>query len=103
MSGFVTIAKSPVFVVFTLLLSAGQSVLAQPAALEDRLLARGAVADTTPQQKYRTAINEAGGGYKVYLEECAALAAGERRSCQRQAKAIYAQDMAAAKLIIRKR
>ena len=62
---------------------------------------RGAVADVTPQQKYRTAINEAGGGYKVYLEECATLAAAERTACRRDAKSLYNRDMAAARQILR--
>lgn len=71
--------------------------------MEDRLIARGAVADVTPQQKYRTAINEAGGGYKIYLEECATLAAAERTACRRDAKALYDRDMAAARQILRSR
>ncbi len=83
------------------LLAAGSAVMAQPAAIEDSLLARGAVADVTPQQKYRTAINEAGGGYKVYLEECATLAAAERSACRRDAKALYDRDMAAARQLLR--
>ena len=62
---------------------------------------RGAVADVTPQQKYRTAINEAGGGYKVYLEECAALAVAERTACRRDAKSLYNRDMIAARQILR--
>ncbi len=79
------------------------AALAQPVAIEEQLLARGAVADMTPQQRYRTAINEAGGGYKVYLEECAAMAAAERTACRRDAKALYDRDMAAARAILRTR
>lgn len=76
--------------------------LAQPVAIEEQLLARGAVADTTPQQRYRTAINEAGGGYKLWLAECAAMAASERTACRRDAKVAYDRDMAAARAILRK-
>ena len=83
------------------LLAAGSVAVAQPAAREDSLIMRGAVADVTPQQKYRTAINEAGGGYKVYLEECAKLAAAERTACRRDAKSLYDRDMAAARQILR--
>ena len=83
------------------LLAASSVAVAQPAAREDSLLKRGAVADVTPQQKYRTAINEAGGGYKVYLEECATLAAAERTACRRDAKSLYNRDMAAARQILR--
>ncbi|MDP1740099.1 MAG: hypothetical protein Q8M51_01650 [Polaromonas sp.] len=83
------------------LLAAGSAVMAQPASMEDSLITRGAVADVTPQQKYRTAINEAGGGYKVYLEECATLAAAERTACRRDAKALFDRDMAAARQILR--
>jgi hypothetical protein len=84
-----------------LLTLASSAVLAQPLSMEDKLLERGSVADTTPQQKYRTAINEAGGGYKVYLAECAAMAAAERNACRREAKAVYDRDMAAARAILR--
>lgn len=80
---------------------AGSAALAQPAAMEDKLIERGTVPDTTPQQKYRTAINEAGGGYKVYLAECAAMAAAERSACRRDAKALYDRDMAAARTILK--
>ena len=83
------------------LLAAGSVAVAQPAAKEDGLIMRGAVADVTAQQKYRTAINEAGGGYKVYLEECSTLAAAERTACRRDAKSLYDRDMAAARQILR--
>ena len=83
------------------LLAASSVAVAQPAAKEDSLLMRGAIADVTPQQKYRTAINEAGGGYKVYLEECATLVAAERTACRRDAKSLYNRDMAAARQILR--
>lgn len=82
---------------------AGSAALAQPAAMEEQLLARGAVADVTPQQRYRTAINEAGGGYKLWLAECAAMAASERTACRREAKVVYDRDMAAARAILRSR
>ncbi|MGC1172636.1 hypothetical protein [Polaromonas sp.] len=94
--------KLSIFLVSAWLLVSASAVLAQPAAMEDRLLERGAVEDTTPQQKYRTAINEAGGGYKLYLEECASMAAAERTACRREAKAVYDRDMAAARQILRK-
>ena len=83
------------------LLAASSVAVAQSAAKEDSLLMRGAIADVTPQQKYRTAINEAGGGYKVYLEECATLAAAERTACRRDAKSLYNRDMVAARQILR--
>jgi hypothetical protein len=78
------------------------AALAQPVAMEDRLLERGAVADMTPQQRYRTAINEAGGGYKLWLAECASMAAAERTSCRREARVAYDRDMAAARAMLRK-
>lgn len=88
--------------VSALLLASTSAVLSQPVALEERLLERGAVEDTTPQQRYRTAINEAGGGYKLYLVECASMPAAERTACRREAKAVYDRDMAAARQILRK-
>ncbi len=81
---------------------AASAALAQPVAMEEQLLERGAVPDTTPQQRYRTAINEAGGGYKLWLAECAAMAGAERTACRREAKAVYDRDMAAARAILRK-
>ena len=85
------------------LLAAGSVSVAQPAAKEDSLIMRGAVADVTAQQKYRTAINEAGGGYKVYLEECATMAAAGRTVCRRDAKSLYDRDMVAARQILRRK
>ncbi len=88
---------------FLVLAVAASAGMAQPVAMEERLLERGAVADVTPQQKYRTAIKEAGGGYKEYLSECAAMASAERTACRREAKAVYDRDMAAARAILRSR
>ncbi|MBA4329658.1 MAG: hypothetical protein C0428_15645 [Polaromonas sp.] len=85
-----------------LLAVSASAALAQPVAIEERLLERGAVADVTPQQRYRSAINEAGGGYKLWLAECAAMAAAERTACRREAKVAYDRDMAAARAILRK-
>jgi len=64
-------------------------------------LARGAVPDTTPQQRYQSAIREAGGGLKVSLEECRTMAAAERKACESQARARYQADMAAAKTLLK--
>lgn len=68
---------------------------------DDASLARGAVADATPQQRYQTAIREAGGGLRVSLEECRSMGAGDRKSCESQARARYQSDMAKAKGILR--
>ena len=68
---------------------------------EDASLARGAQADSTPQQRYQTAIREAGGGLKISLEECKAAAATERAACNAQARARYTEDMAAAKALLK--
>ena len=68
---------------------------------DEASLARGAVPDTTPQQRYQSAIREAGGGLKVSLEECRAMAAAERKACESQARARYQADMAAAKALLK--
>jgi hypothetical protein len=96
--------RTPIFAFLTsaILLVSASAALAQPAAMEERLLERGSIPDTTPQQRYRTAINEAGGGYKVWLAECAAMPAAERAACRREAKVVYDRDMAAARAILRK-
>ena len=69
--------------------------------VDEASLARGAVPDTTPQQRYQTAIREAGGGLKVSLEECRAMATADRRSCESQARARYQADMAKAKAMLK--
>ena len=68
-----------------------------------RSLAGGAVEDVTPQQKYRTAIREAGGGYKEWLRECDQMPSADRRACVLDAKATYDREMAQARLILRGR
>lgn len=68
---------------------------------DEASLARGAVPDTTPQQRYQTAIREAGGGLKVSLEECRAMGSPERKACEAQARSRYQADMATAKAMLR--
>ena len=68
---------------------------------DEASLARGAVPDTTPQQRYQSAIREAGGGLKVSLAECRAMAAADRKACESQARARYQADMAQAKAMLR--
>ncbi len=67
---------------------------------DERSLARGATEDTTSQQKYRTAIREAGGGYKEWLRECDQMPAADRGACKRDAKATYDRVIAQAQLIL---
>ena len=97
-------SKGPTSFVAALALVAGVLAASPPMAFaqgDEASLQRGAVADMTPQQRYNTAIREAGGGMKVALEECRALAGAERRSCEAQARARYQADMAAAKEFLR--
>lgn len=68
---------------------------------DEASLVRGSVPDTTPQQRYQSAIREAGGGLKVSLEECRAMAASERKACESQARARYQSDMANAKAMLK--
>lgn len=61
-------------------------------------LMRGASPDTTAQQRYQSAIREAGGGLKLSLEECKAMPQGkERKGCDAEARSRYQQDMADAR------
>lgn len=73
-----------------------------PASTEsdERSLDRGAVADFTPHQRYRSAIREAGGAYKENQRDCAAAGPADRAACLRDAKAMYDRDMAAAKALL---
>ena len=68
---------------------------------EEASLQRGSVADVTPQQRYQSAIREAGGGLKVSQEECRAMVPAERRLCESQARSRYTADMATAKAMLR--
>ena len=85
--------------VLAAVLGASAVVCASPAS-DEQALAKGAVEDVTPQQKYNTAIREAGGGYKEWLRECNTGPADLRRACSAEAKATYDRDMARAKLIL---
>lgn len=91
--------------IFVAVLAMGTALVAPNTAVaqsgDEASLSRGAVPDTTPQQRYQTAIREAGGGLKVSLEECRAMPSGGRRSCESQARARYQSDMAKAKGILR--
>lgn len=80
------------------LLSMPGTARAQPA--HEASLARADLPDLTPQQRYRSALREAGGGLKIGLEECRALAAG-RSTCEAQARARYQDDLAAARALLR--
>ena len=72
-------------------------------ASDTQSLERGAIADFTPKQKYRSAIREAGGAYKAAKRECADAVGVDRMPCMRDAKTVYERDMAEAKqLLIRK-
>jgi len=68
---------------------------------DEASLERAARADTTPQQRYQTAIREAGGGFKVSFEECRLMAAAERKGCESTARARYKADMDAARAMLR--
>ena len=73
------------------------------ATTDDFSLAKGAIEDVTPGQRYQTAIREAGGAYKAALRECNLLSGGDHRVCVREAKGTYDRDMAEAKMILRDR
>ena len=82
------------------LLGASAGVASAAPSGDEQALAKGAIEDVTPQQKYNTAIREAGGGYKEWLRECNNGPADLRRACVAEAKATYDTDMARAKLIL---
>lgn len=63
----------------------------------DASLERGARADTTAEQRYQTAIREAGGGLKVAMAECRTMPASERKACASEAQSNYKKDMALAR------
>lgn len=68
------------------------------AQTQERALEAGGMADATPQQRYNSAIREAGGGLKVALAECRQQAQGaDRKACEAEAQTRYRQDMAQAR------
>ena len=77
------------------------SVVHASESSNEQSLRRGAVEDVTAQQKYQSAIREAGGAQKEALRECATLALDARRACTREAYATYQREMASAKLILK--
>ena len=81
-------------------LSVPTTAVAQQAG-DEASLARGAVPDTTPQQRYQTAIREAGGGLKVSLAECREMASADRKRCESEARGRYQADMAKARAMLR--
>lgn len=87
---------SAVLVSLTIATHAGHAT-----ASDEQLLAKGAIPDVTPQQKYQTAIREAGGAYKEWLRDCMQYNGADKISCRREAKAVYDRDMAEAKRILR--
>jgi len=91
--------------VFVAALALGSAALVPTTAAaqteDEAELARGAVPDTTPQQRYQTAIREAGGGLKVSLAECRQMAPADRKSCESEARARYNADMAKARAMLK--
>lgn len=63
-------------------------------------LTRGAQPDTTAQQRYQSAIREAGGGLKVAKAECQQQPLQERKACLSEAQTRYKEDMAQAKAML---
>jgi len=64
-------------------------------------LARGAQPDMTAQQRYQSAIREAGGGLKVARAECKEEPAQARKACEAEAQARYKEDMARARAMLK--
>ena len=64
-------------------------------------LAKGAQPDTTAQQRYQSAIREAGGGLKVARAECQEQPTKARKACEAEAQARYKDDMAQAKAMLK--
>ena len=93
--------KSAIVALLATVCVAAVSVVHASVASDEQSLRRGAVEDVTPQQKYQSAIREAGGAQKEALRECALAAPDARRACTREAKASYEREMADAKMILK--
>ncbi|MEQ1516938.1 MAG: hypothetical protein ABL931_10675 [Usitatibacteraceae bacterium] len=77
-----------------------QTVTSSLSKSDEQSLQRGAIEDITPQQKYRSAIREAGGALKESLRECAQLSNAEKVKCNRDARMTYDREMAEARRIL---
>lgn len=77
-----------------------QTVTSGTSKSDEQSLQRGAIEDTTPQQKYRSAIREAGGALKESQRECAQVSGAERIKCNRDARMTYDREMAEARRIL---
>lgn len=64
-------------------------------------LDRGAMPDRTPQQRYNSAVREAGGGMKIGMAECRGQAGGSRKACEQEVQSRYKADMSAAREMLR--
>lgn len=89
----------PMFLAAAALLSAGGATLPVTAFAQSdaTALARTSIPDTTPEQRYQTAIREAGGGLKLNLQACREGPASERQECEKVARSRYQADMAYAR------
>lgn len=76
-------------------------VLAQAQGRAQQELDRGAMPDSTPQQRYNSAVREAGGGMKIGMAECREQAGAARKACEQEVQARYKADMAAAREMLR--
>lgn len=95
---------SPSRAILASVLAAGMFVslpFSAAAQSDEASLQKGAMPDVTPQQRYQSAIREAGGGLKVSLEECRAMAGPDRKGCESKAQARYRADMAMAKEMLK--
>ncbi|MDT0136882.1 hypothetical protein [Acidovorax sp. PRC11] len=68
--------------------------------MDSASLDRGARPDTTAEQRYQSAIREAGGGLKAALADCRSQGATVRQGCEDEARKRYQQDMAEAKALL---
>ncbi len=64
-------------------------------------LAKGAQPDATAEQRYQSAVREAGGALKASLAECQGLSEGARREgCRNEARKRHQEDMSEARALM---
>ena len=57
--------------------------------------------DTSPRAQYETAKREAAGAYKEALSACRALHGAEKKTCTKEARDTYSEELADAKRILK--
>lgn len=90
-------------ILFAVLFVMGSGVASYAAAATTQAdPARWSNEDLTPQARYQTAKKEAEAGYRENTAQCKSVSSAERRTCSRDARTNFEQEMKDAKKLLRR-